>query len=488
MKRKSKKAPFQSNALKPSIKKHLKALGLTSDSQYFAWCHQRNFDQSLDKSREEIQEEYAAYRDERLMRKENTRVHHNPERFLEESCMGKIDPQTIRRSGWHEIAQALAKTSGGKEHRKHLARFLLQLNKKAKFVFEEAAFGTRKYLYIQALINLHSYKNLWIRHVDDWTPETHNVHGQFSSLLHHLLAQYTVPEFMSSAWFRTDEISKDYRDWYIHVANGQNIRTASLPLPFTRKMAHWFMQAPDHCSIENAIKWGHIIALGGDERLVEEVLTTRIAECMDNYDFWVSVYRFFIDNPMLDRSHVGPIIDFLYTQKFEVQECVTGPGIIEYIQPPQPNLCMKGRTAESLISQVERWHGQLSKSSAALKLFFKKSGIPEYRQKTGDRKENIWSIRELLSGAELVQEGREMKHCVASYARACAEGNCSIWTLEYTRANVVEKCQTIEVRSDKNIVQVRGKGNRYPTQSELGIIRNWAQTAGLSVSPYVRSK
>jgi hypothetical protein len=230
------------------------------------------------------------------------------------------------------------------------------------------------------------------------------------------------------------------------------------------------------------------MALGGDERLAEEVLATSIAESLKNHDFWVTVYRFFIDNPMLDRSHVAPIVDYIYAQKFEIREYVAGPGQVERTQPPQPNLCMKGRTTESLLAQVDRWHGNLAKSSDAQKYFFRKSGIIEYRQRTGEGKQNIWSIRELLSGAELIKEGKEMRHCVASYARACAEGRSSIWAMEYITPNGVEKLQTIEVKSGKTIVQVRGKRNRYPTKTEIGIIQKWALSVGLSISPFVRSK
>ena len=119
------------------------------------------------------------------------------------------------------------------------------------------------------------------------------------------------------------------------------------------------------------------------------------------------------------------------------------------------------------------------KSSDAQKYFFKKSGIHEYRQKTGENKQDVWLIRELLSGAELIKEGREMRHCVASYARACAAGWCSIWAMEYVTSKGVTKRQTIEVDSDKTIVQARGQSNSYPTKSEFSVIQKWAKTVEL---------
>ena len=110
-------------------------------------------------------------------------------------------------------------------------------------------------------------------------------------------------------------------------------------------------------------------------------MASRLGERFEHYEFWTTVFNFFVDNPMLDRSHVGPIIDYLFAQKFDVRECVTGPGAVERIYPPQPNLCMNGRTAGSLLRQVDRWHGNLAKSSDAQKYFFRKTGIPDYHQK-----------------------------------------------------------------------------------------------------------
>ncbi len=488
MKRKLKNSTYQSKAIKPSMKKHMKALGVPNEHAYVAWCVAHNFETILRKSRESMDEEYEAHMNGRRIMSEHARVHHNPNRFIRDVCLGCTDVNDITRSNWREIGAVIAKTSSDTRYREGLSEFLLCMNKKAKFVFETAVLGDRQFRYIQALIHFYDYRSYWIRDIEEWMPNTHNVEGQFKALTSHLFEMYPVPNFMVSSWFRKDEVSESYRDWYLHLASGKNIRSAELPIEFTTKTAHNFMQAPDHCSVEQAIKWGHIHALGGDKRLADAILASRMGESLDQHKFWTSVFSFFVDNPMLDRAHVGPIIDYIYAQKFEVRECVTAPGVVEHIYPPQPNLSMKGRTAEALLKQVDRWHGNLAKSNDAQKYFFKKTGIPEYRQKTGKDKQDTWRIRELLSGAELIKEGREMQHCVASYARACVAERCSIWAMEYVSPKGIQKHQTIEVSRLKQIVQCRGKRNSYPTKSELNIIKKWGQTVGLSVSPYVVSR
>tara|TARA_B100001989_G_scaffold252347_1_gene234072 strand:- start:6792 stop:8261 length:1470 start_codon:yes stop_codon:yes gene_type:complete len=489
MKRRMKNSDFQGKAITPSMKKHFKALGIKTERQYFAWCNARNFNADLNKDKGARDVEYKHFLGEQKALKDNARIHHNADAFLHDVCMGKITPKAVIRPEWQKIATIISKTPDEVTYRIGLSDFLLLMNKKTKCMFEKAGFGNKQFFYVRAFINIYNYCCYWIRDIEDWTPNTYNMHGQFCALISHLFEDYPAPEFMYSAWFRMDDVAENYRDWYLTVVSGKSIRGADFPIPFTKKLTHHFMNAPAFCSVEQAIKWGEIHALGGDEILANAVIASRIGETMINRKFWDSVFQFFIDNPMLDRAHVGPIIDFIYAQKFEVRECVTAPGIVEHIQPPQPNLSMKGRTPNSLLKQVERWHGNLAKSGDAQKYFFKKSGIPEFKQKTGEDKQDAWRIRELLSGAELIKEGRDMQHCVASYARRCSLGHCSIWAMEYVSAKGdVEKYQTIEITKDKYIVQSRGKRNRYPTVSEFNIIKKWAQTVGLTIAPYVAGR
>jgi hypothetical protein len=87
----------------------------------------------------------------------------------------------------------------------------------------------------------------WLRPVESWNPQSQSAWPQFTSLTHHLLARYPVPTFMTSVWF---DLPPGHvlpqHDWYKHLGIGKSIRTARLPLRFTRKMAHWFSQAPNH--------------------------------------------------------------------------------------------------------------------------------------------------------------------------------------------------------------------------------------------------
>jgi hypothetical protein len=149
---------------------------------------------------------------------------------------------------------------------------------------------------------------------------------------------------------------------------------------------------------------------------------------------------------------------------------------------------MKGRTPEALLRQVEAWHGSLAKTSQP-KAQWSPSGIAGFEfvegAERGDRLK-IWTIIELLSAKALYDEGRAMKHCVASYSHSCANGTCSIWALEVETFEEKSKVLTLEVQNQTRLIcQARGKCNMLPGDKHRGILRRWAEQAGLSLARYV---
>ena len=358
---------------------------------------------------------------------------------------------------------------------------LLRIDKVADLLGGEILIdGNIKY-YIDGIIQINNHKGQWIRGIEDWKPKSRKLRVQFTSLAHHLFAKYEVPAFMDLVWFRSDKGGYKYRNWYVHLGRGKNIRTANTPIKLTKKVAHYFLQAPDDYSIEEAIKFGEIKSLKGDRRLVEAILSTPLARGFRNNEFWNSVYKFFIENPFIDRAQVGPIIDYINNQKYLSWEEVVAPGVAEIRLPPQPNFSMTGRDPNTLLLRVDAWHRQISKIIPSKNLFFKKSGINPFVK----GKKEKWVITELLSGTELMQEGREMHHCVASYARSCALGKCSIWSMSFNDGYINKKCITIEVLKDGRIVQCRGRYNRLPSATELNVIIDWALKEKLTLAKYV---
>jgi len=386
------------------------------------------------------------------------------------------------------MCERIEASSTSAEARRSLGQLLLKVHDATDLLTESVVVGGASRPTIDGLIALNERRAQWIRPLEAWAPRSHNGRRQFSSLVRHLLARYPVPLFMDEAWFRRDEVASNLQDWFLLVGSGWNIRIANTPIPLTKKMAHCFLEAPDDYTIEQALRWGQVRALGGDRRLMEVLRGTRLVTSFEHEDFWITVIRFFVANPLLDRAQIGPIVDYLHHQRFEPQNVFVARGVRERRPPPQPQLCMKGRTAATLLRQVEGWHRGLGRMVRASSLEWAASGIRELELEVGipGRNLRIWRIRELLSSAELVAEGRTMRHCIATYAGSCAAGAWSIWAMELHGFDGVEKRQTIAVNRQKIIVESRGKYNRYPDQQELEILQRWAAREGLHVGRSVQ--
>lgn len=459
---------------------HAKGLGFTTWEGYYNWCSKNGFSAATRKTNKKLKEEertFRAFRADSILKKYKKDKTKN---FLQNLAEGYIAPNIPS-----HIKQAYE--SVWSENRQTYVSLLIHLYKVSKLL--------KNTEYYAPIAKLMMYKMQWVRSFEDWKPHSHNLHKQFSELTRYLLCKYDIPRFMDTAWFDTKDHGCSIvsgignwgpMDWFVEMGSGTNIRKCpSLPVPLTKKMAHNFTQAPSDANIKDAFLWAQITAEGGDERLFRALLSTRLNDSFKNNEFRLQVMRFFANNPMIDTDQIGPIIDYIRDQKYRLRREAVRPGVVETLAPAQPNFSMAGRSVQSLLAQMERWHRQLGKEKKGGKVEWEHSTIPNFEHVEGKPpKERVWTITELLSSGELNSEGRAMKHCVSSYAHSCAHGSCSIWTLERRQYGSIEKLITIELRKD-TISQLRGKLNRLPNAVESRIINLWASKEGLKISKYL---
>lgn len=473
--------------ISPSMKKHLKALKIRSVNAYLKWCNDQDFRNDLNKTSQEREQELHRFLQLNSESKRKLRLNSDPATFLNHTCLGTLSEQDLPRNTWRHVYDSISSKKLNSRDRKSLAEFLVGLQKKVKFIFETLDIGDQTYSYIEGLIFLHTYRNLWKRSPKTWRPKSRNTHKQFLELTEYLFSDFRLPAFLCTAWFRQDAISKRYRSWYLLLGNGRNIREAALTVPLTKKMAHHFLQAPADITIEEALLYARVRGLGGNEPLAHAFIGSKLRHKTQNLTFWNTVIQFFVNHPTFECKHVAPVVDFIHAQKFKVRERVTRSGQVEQVLPPHPNFTMKKRTPASLIQQVKRWHDELAKERLTENRFFKRSGINGFQTITTTKKtELLWSIDEILSGRDLIEEGRLMRHCVAIYAYECIHSQSSIWTLTSLEQDNFVKHLTIEIEEGRKLVQARGKFNRRPTKPEFEILKKWATAERLKIAKYVK--
>ncbi len=458
------------------MQEHISQLGISSVEGYKEWCRTHNLSQGLDKNPRQRRDELyvlSRTRATRIMAKEKK------DRNLKE-LLPKIYNQELRLEKLQNaVTRAISEAFESSIAPKVLLKFLLYLEDNSDLLKETS--------YIQGIAALVNHHESWIRSVETWKVKKHNRARQFSELARHLLAAYDVPLFMDSVWFNGNVT---HQNWFKHIGIGQNIRSAQdIPISLTKKMAHHFLKAPRQYTVEEALRWGQVHALGGDRYLVEALRGTRLTRTFSNDDFWLNVIRFFIANPMLDVSHVNPIIDYIWHQRYENRRVFVERGVAREIGPAQPNFSMRRRTPETLLRQVAAWHGQLGREAKGGELEWTRSEIGEFHTLEGNealRDMKFWSIRELLSSDELVDESRALQHCASTYARSCHTGRSSIWSMEIEDENGRRKILTIEVAPREKVIrQVRGKQNRLPTPKEKDLLSKWAEQEGLKLAGYI---
>ncbi len=346
---------------------------------------------------------------------------------------------------------------------------------------------------IDGLAGLARHHDAWLRPVEQWNPHTHNSRRQFSSLARHLLAKYPLPSFMDSVWFRGNTPEAEFQqEWFKEIGRGKSPRQLDLPVTLTKRMVHYFLRGPADYTVEAVLRWAQVRGIGGNNRLAEAVLGSRLATDFSHEEFWTSVIRWLIASAMLDMNQVAPIVDYIHHQKFEPQQSdmsaePSGSG------PLQPDFSIQGRTPGSLVRQIRKWHEDLRKERQTTPVMWDRCGTgpldwTEGSAAAGDLRH--WTIAEILSRRDLFLEGSAMRHCVASYEQSCISGRSAIWSLgmQWNQGRR-KRVLTVEVAvGRKAICQARGRANRSPAGKEMEILRRWAAQEGLTLDDGVRAR
>lgn len=465
-----------------SVERHILALQLTSGREYLEWCSANGFSAYYQKSKKQLEAELAFDQRDRALKRQMARINSNPKALLQDVALGLVTSDAVLRPYLRGAVVEIEASDPSPDRRQSLAAMLAQLAKRQKLVF--GTIGQPPVPVMRGLINVHTHRSSWLRPLEDWRPKSGNAERQFVSLIHHLFDRYgDVPAFMDGAWLRDDASARKFQWWFVALGRGANLRTLDSPVQVTKRIAHEFMRAPAHYSVEQALRWGQLKSLGAGRPLIDAVAASRLGRSFANEDFWLTFLRYIANLPMLDPRAVGPLVDYIQNQRFQPIVVEVEPGEFLREPPPQPGFTLRGRSLESLLEQVHGWHQSLGRISKQADRIFPKSAIEGLQLQRISNMEETWTIRQIATHRDLYQEGKALGHCVFSYSNACMEGACTIWSLSRaTGDQPSERRVTIEVIGDAEIVQCRGLANRLPRSAERSIITAWAKQTGLKLN------
>ena len=268
-----------------------------------------------------------------------------------------------------------------------------------------------------------------------------------------------LPAFM--IWDMAEIIGNKKSRWLAKgLAEGHSLRLIrSCPMPFTKKMAHYFINAPHNYNFNDAVWY---------------------ALCCGDINLQTALGKHF-RNWKLDMAFIIPIINFF-----------KGPGIIAnqdempdllgYLQhrwDEEKQLNIKGWTMASLRRRVQKWYDEIARHKPLHHRADIKWDASAYQPYEAVSDDSIYRIVELNTAKQLTREGAEMRHCVGMYVHKCLSSQASIWSLRVFQGEHYRSLVTIEIDKHGTIVQARAKRNASPKTAYKRIIRKWVEKEGL---------
>jgi PcfJ-like protein len=327
------------------------------------------------------------------------------------------------------------------------------------------------------------YRDLALRAPEDWrcqlrcrAPEK-----RFLELVDFSFARYPVADHLRTAWLTSteqrDALARalavedardvpDLRHWYIVAAQGRSLHKEATHRYLSSLETHHFVTAPiEVASTVRAFWYGIARAATDDAAVAIKVGRSKIAEFAVTDLFGREAARFFARHPTTILE-INDLVDYLHAARQE-----------------DPRFSLKGRTLPALRRRMVEWHRVLRDIAGGGR--WNGYRLPDVSYSDGPESP-LWRFRQLKSGEALAREGGRMAHCVATYRDKCVHGDCSIWSLTDERSGGrAGTSLTIELASDRTIVQCRGFGNRDASAEEIAIVKRWAAEYGLGWQDWV---
>lgn len=343
----------------------------------------------------------------------------------------------------------------------------------------------------------------WLRPLRAWSPpETAtDLEAVTVSLVDHLFARYPLPATLHHAWSGSSLPTLKWACWTVLLGHGASLHRAApvFGWQITTRFTHHLLAAPSHLATADAVMWAEVARLGGTPAEYQR-LAANPAYRIDPTSGTAAPARALADDDDAhwdeERTNTTPAfwratVSWLAHHRADLDDgdC---QQVLDWAMHVHTEDLAQARDEAACFS----WHGRIP--AAALADATRYQDFLQGRQRAGRldsaplawkgrgwdwehaNGDVTWSIRELVTDKELLDEGWTMRHCVSSYSYACSRGETTIFTLRRNGA----RCATVQVDPNKHeIVQARGVRNRNCAREELEVLAKWLGTLVPSVTP-----
>ncbi|MFS4417283.1 PcfJ domain-containing protein [Maribacter sp. 2307ULW6-5] len=293
-------------------------------------------------------------------------------------------------------------------------------------------------------------------------------HKSLDQLLHHLFVQVRLPTFLFPYLVMGNY--QVYRT-IVQILDGQRLRSifpAHLKLTkaenaLLQKNVIRLPDAKDHI-LERFVMAARVLKERPNDfttlnRMLDasKIFKDQFATFENDVVFWQSVFRFLANNrEALEEAYVfSHHIDFFEAQRY-------------FCEVPLA-YSLKGRTFASVQRALGDWEMNFTYRPEYVSYTWEPMAIEKW---LCVKDPFSYIIEEITDGKRLLEESKNLHHCVFGYAKSCQEGYAHIFSLSRVRGNIKKPWFTIEVRG-KAIVQIAGKRNRQANDEVMAVIGEW---------------
>lgn len=291
-----------------------------------------------------------------------------------------------------------------------------------------------------------------------------------------------------SSFYRDSSFKKQFKKF----SEKNNLPLNNRQIHKIKSYGNIFLNKQDEINndvLANYIKEFLIFDIVNDEYISKALSNENNSELLFEYCHYVK-NKILVDS-FFEKKNIKPLYDYILHKKNQMIEKLKSQSIetnnksIDY----KNSFHLKQHEPHILLEEMISWHNGLSKSKLKeYKEWDRSSKIEnyvdekEFVDENGVKVVKFIKIVELTNNIELIKEGKELKHCVASYSGRCINNGTRIFSLKIKETNQLKEKShaTIQVVLEKNVIQCRGyKNNEIINDNLKNIIKKWMNNNNL---------
>ncbi len=313
--------------------------------------------------------------------------------------------------------------------------------------------------------------------LDNFKPKSKNIEKVALDLLNNYIFKYPVIKSLSHCFFQKKEENLHLKNTLIFAVYqlSQGVKFKNIKffenIDLTRKQLHFALSQNSKFHGLEHLRFAQIQDY--QPKIIQAVM--RNNSKTSNFNLDENLFQQFLiymnnqELDMFENDQIMPLFDYICQQDRQARQNGS-------------TFTIKHHSLFSLYTKMIEWHRKLNSKRSSLEWEPSPSFQPLEIIKEKTINNSVvtinYKIVELTTEKELIAEGKQLHHCVASYAKKCFQGYCRIFSLRISYFDELKQklksksLATIEVVNNKP-VQIRGFSNQSVIGEESRIINDY---------------